>query len=407
MNVRVRALACSLALSLVVPWFCAVLPRPALAQDDATTAEARKRFLEGVKLFDEKKYELARASFLQAYALKKHPDVLLNLAQAELLGGRHMESAQHFKEFLKDTANEKHPKRGEAVKGLDEARAKLGRIQITVDASDADVFLDGNKIGTSPLAEAIDVAPGQHAVEAKRSGKSTAQNVDAPAGKTIIVNLTIEPPVVPVTPPPPAATSAAPAPTAPPPAPPAPPPSEKVSLSTEEPSSGRREPFMQWARRSPVAYTGAGLAAVGLGFGIGFGIASQIAQSNADTLTSTIKSTAANDGGLANYPSPTPDNPNGTVDRRSNPCATPIAIGLAGNYGKACTNLRNNLDAADTNRTLMTVGFIAAGVGAVTIVGGYFLTAKRSDTGSIPAPRLMVAPVLGPQLAGLGAAGSF
>ena len=52
--------------------------------DEATTKAARARFLEGVEFYDKKQYEAARAAFLQAYALRKHPSVLLNLAQSSL-----------------------------------------------------------------------------------------------------------------------------------------------------------------------------------------------------------------------------------------------------------------------------------------------------------------------------------
>ena len=37
---------------------------------DAVTEMARRRFQEGVKFFDQKRYEEARGAFLQAYALK-------------------------------------------------------------------------------------------------------------------------------------------------------------------------------------------------------------------------------------------------------------------------------------------------------------------------------------------------
>ncbi|MCS6899347.1 MAG: hypothetical protein RMJ98_06680 [Myxococcales bacterium] len=402
MNVRVRALVCSFALSAVLPWLSPVLPAVVLAQDDATTVEARKRFLEGVKFFDEKKYDLARVAFFQAYTLKKHPDVLLNLAQAELLGGRYLEAAQHFKEFLRDTANDKNPKRPDAAKGLEEARLHLGRIQITVDLPDADVYLNGTKVGTSPMADALEVLPGKHSIEARKERKSTIQSLEVPEGKTTIVNLILDTSATtaPVAPPAttresspaPSTSSASPAPSTPP--------KEDTSgsaiLSTDNLSSEHREPFMQWAKRHPVAYTGAGLTAIGLGLGIGFGIAAQVAQGNADTLTNKIKSTAAKDQALINQ------------NRQTNPCAYPVPVGDAGNYGKACTNLRNNLDAADTNRKVMTVGIVVGGLGVATIVAGYFLTAKRSEEGAfLPAPRFFLAPMVDPQHAGLAASGSF
>ncbi|RYE85248.1 MAG: hypothetical protein EOO75_17165, partial [Myxococcales bacterium] len=391
MNPRVRALVLGLTLSSGLLTL-SVSPPEAHAQDDATTVEARKRFLEGVKLFDEKKYDLARAAFLQAYALKKHPDVLLNLAQSELMSGKPFEAAGHFKEFLRDTANDKHPKRGDAVRGLDESRQKIGRLQITVDLADAEVLVDGKRVGVSPLSEPLDVMPGQHSVEAKKNGKSATQTVGAVDGKIQIVSLTIEPPTAGVAPVPTGATE----PTKTPPTRPAATPAQTnegkldITPSTDLSSSGSREPFMRWAGRSPVAYVGAGVTAVGLGLGIGFAIAYNSTKGKADDLVGQITTRAAGDPDLVNYQG---------RNRTTNPCAEPVAV-TTNNYPKACSNLRANLDDTNRNRTVMTVGFVAAGVGVATIIGGYFLTARRSDTASLLSPRLAVTPLLTPDTRG-------
>ena len=68
--------------------------------EDPTTAVARSRFKEGVDFYDKGQYEQARASFLQAYALKKHPAVLLNLAWSCLKSGHALEAEHYFKQFL-------------------------------------------------------------------------------------------------------------------------------------------------------------------------------------------------------------------------------------------------------------------------------------------------------------------
>ena len=51
---------------------------------DAVTEVARQRYREGVKAYEAGRYEDARSAFLQAYALKRVPAVLLNLGQSEL-----------------------------------------------------------------------------------------------------------------------------------------------------------------------------------------------------------------------------------------------------------------------------------------------------------------------------------
>ncbi|MFO0672060.1 MAG: hypothetical protein U0235_20950 [Polyangiaceae bacterium] len=81
-------------------------PRAAFAQtDDATTKAARARFQEGVSLYDKGQYEAARAAFLQAYALRKHPAVLLNLAQSSLRSGRPLEASKYFQQYLRESSN--------------------------------------------------------------------------------------------------------------------------------------------------------------------------------------------------------------------------------------------------------------------------------------------------------------
>src|SRR5512143_1663876 len=98
-----RRTAAALALAfLPISLSSVTTSRPAMAQEDAVTLQARARFKEGVEAFDKGKYEEARLSFLQAYTLKKHPAVLLNLAQSSAKSGHPLEAAKYFQQFLKD-----------------------------------------------------------------------------------------------------------------------------------------------------------------------------------------------------------------------------------------------------------------------------------------------------------------
>src|SRR3954462_6577807 len=75
-----RALV-GLALCLSVLATAVLAVGTAAAQSDGETEIARQRFLEGVRHYDQHDYDKARLAFLQAYLLKPHPAVLLNLAQ--------------------------------------------------------------------------------------------------------------------------------------------------------------------------------------------------------------------------------------------------------------------------------------------------------------------------------------
>lgn len=125
---RPRTLA-TLALATLAVAFAApaaLSPQVALAQDDSSTVEARARFREGVALYDEGKYEAARAKFKQAYALKQHPDVLLNLGWSSLKSGHPQEAEESFSNYLRDAKDASPAKRAEAEKGLAQARQAGG-----------------------------------------------------------------------------------------------------------------------------------------------------------------------------------------------------------------------------------------------------------------------------------------
>src|ERR1700722_4076000 len=126
---KTRPLAFALILALAPA--ATLPPRAAFAQaaDDATTKMARQRFQEGVAFFDKGQFEMARAAFLQAYALRKHPTVLLNLAQSSLKSGHSLEAARYFQQFLKESGVTE-AQRADATHGLGEARMKLGRIDV-------------------------------------------------------------------------------------------------------------------------------------------------------------------------------------------------------------------------------------------------------------------------------------
>src|SRR6476619_7782030 len=86
------------------------------------TVQARARFKEGVEAFDKGKYEEARLAFLQAYTLKKHPAVLLNLAQSSAKSNHPLEAAKYFQQYLREATTASPQQRRDAETGLAEVR---------------------------------------------------------------------------------------------------------------------------------------------------------------------------------------------------------------------------------------------------------------------------------------------
>ncbi len=145
-----------IAVALLVALAPATFPLAAFAQsgaEDPVTSMARARFKEGVEYYDKGQFEQARVAFLQAYALKKHPAVLLNLAWSCLKSGHALEAKRYFKQFLAESKDITDKQRADANDGVNQARSKIGRIEV-VAAQGTEITVDGDRVGTAPLADA-------------------------------------------------------------------------------------------------------------------------------------------------------------------------------------------------------------------------------------------------------------
>jgi hypothetical protein len=369
--------------------FCSPVAR---AQDDpTTTAAARERFKEGVAFFDKKEYEKARAAFVQAYALKKHPAVLLNLAQSEVRSGHERDAAKHFTQFLRE-ANEASPaERESAQAGLATARTALIELIVSVDEPGAEIVVDGAAEGTSPLSDPVFLDPGSHAVEAKKGDKTATQNVSGKAGERKEVRLTLGAPI------PKVATAPAVA-----------EPSEESheESSSVEVSTGRREPFLKWMTTRPLGLVPASATVLlGLGSG-GFAIGSSVRYSDADSTAESINDAARADEistqGICVDPA---GKVNGSPAVPADEKADRIR-----QYQEACKKHEDYVDQGDAFKSVAIGLGIGAGVAAVATVVLYFTTAPKTGEAAHEAasgPAVAVVPWATPASGGLAAFGRF
>jgi len=366
------------AVALLIALTPCTLVVPAAAQapgaEDPITASARARFKEGVDFYDKGEYDQARASFLQAYALKKHPAVLLNLAWSCLKSGHAMEGKKYFEQFLAESTNITDKQRADANDGLTQARGKLARIEIQA-TSGTDVTIDGDHVGTAPLSDAVVVEAGAHTVKFKGpDGSSDTQSVSVLGGQKAVAHF----------PQTASGAAAAPVPTSPAAASPGPDTSSTPAPSstpadttpTPEPpkheSPGSHAPsFITPPDNIIPAVILAGVGVVGIGAGIIMGISKNSAQSNANDLGAKIE---ANGG----------------------PAANP------GAYNAYTSDLND----VNTDATLANVGL---GVGIAALVGAvvYWGLASKSGGSSALVHVPQVTPMIGHSTGGLSLGGSF
>jgi hypothetical protein len=334
---------------------------PALAEDDVTLAMARERFKEGVQYFDQELYDKARAAFVQAYALRKHPAVLLNLAQSEVRSGHEAEAATHFAQYLREHKEATESERQGALQGLASAKTSVMEVPVEVDVAGAEVFVDQTLEGTSPLPGPLYLSPGKHTILARKEGREDRVEVDAVAGQSAAVTLRPKRPKKPE-PSPPAADTTKPSET----------PDEPLEVSEHHDSKG----FFEWAAGSPVAWIGGGLTLAGIAGGVGFGLGAKDSYDSADSVLARIRQEANSDGlpttqGLCSDPA-------AALMNASSFTGDPAA--RAADYEKACARYSDNIDSGDNLKTLSTVSWVVAGVAATGTIVYYFIdTAGSSD----------------------------
>jgi hypothetical protein len=380
-----RPIAAALLLALAPITFAPSVHAQGTA-DDPTTAMARARFKEGVEYYDKGEFEQARVSFLQAYALKKHPAVLLNLAWSCLKSGHPIEADRYFKQFLAEGRDITEKQRADANDGVAQSRAKIGRIEVVAGAG-TEVTIDGDRIGNAPLAEPVPVEAGAHTVKFKGSDGSTdTQSITVMGGEKASARfkatLPVPAAVAPAPPPPPVAAPP------PEPAPPPPPPPPKPAVEEAPRHIGRapapdaasvetggKGAFAAPKNGVPVVILGV-VAVAGYAGAVAALVFKQQAQDKADQVVAQLRAQPG--------------------FRTCNP---------PGVYANAC-----NAYATDTSNVNddATGGNIALGVGIAATAGAlvYWLVADKGDDAHAAASRV-ITPIVGPHVGGLALSTSF
>jgi hypothetical protein len=169
---------------------------PALAQPAPTPEEvqqAQVRWNEGKAYFDAGNFEAARVAFKQAFTVFPHAAFLQNLGEAELRTGRHVEAARHFTAFLRASSTGSPAQRELAKKSLAKAAERLGSIIVTTNVDDAEIRIDDEVVGRSPLGSlAWYVEPGRHLITARKDGYlDGSERIDVGIGRprTVLVRV--------------------------------------------------------------------------------------------------------------------------------------------------------------------------------------------------------------------------
>lgn len=168
---------------------------------DADKAAAGKAYDLGLVAVGRDRWDEACARYREAWTLMRHWQIALNLAEAEQRLGKYKDAIEHLSFFLQSPeANARKGKdaeaeRKQATAWLAEARAKLGTLRFVDLPAGTVVEIDGENVGTAPLAEGVQLDPRSHEVEARLGDKTARQTVEVVSGKIVNVTLRLQGPV--------------------------------------------------------------------------------------------------------------------------------------------------------------------------------------------------------------------
>ena len=307
-------------------------------------------FREGVAAGKAGDYPRAETAFRDSYLLVPSPRALRNWALTEMKLGKMVEALGHLRSALK-APTWSAEERAIVQQNFDDAYAATGHIAITT-VRGASVAIDGVPVeGTAALDGPVDVLPGNRQIEARLGMQTARVEVDVAAGRTVQVEVPIEPREQ--------ETLAAPSVSGVP----------LVPEPERSAPSGELEPRTStwWTTPHAVAVGLGGAAALGIGAGIYFAVASQDAAVDVNALRS------------------------GLTGR----CGT-------GESAPGCSALSDKLDTVHRDETLKWVGFAA---GAAAGLGAAVLLLWPSGNVTVRTGAVRWMPILTPQVSGV--AGAF
>lgn len=180
-----------------------IFPARAPAQTSEQVAEAERLFNEGLDAVRANDFQKALELFRQSRHLNPTvPIVTFNIALCHRRLGDAPQAVRELFRFLEEGGADL-PQAGRARELVGELSSSVGAVRIRIADRGANVLMDGEAVGLSPIDQVVYVAPGTHRVEVRWAGipDPDYRQADVPAGLDPPVEVTCARPEEPIEPP--------------------------------------------------------------------------------------------------------------------------------------------------------------------------------------------------------------
>lgn len=171
---------------------------PSVARGQVSTEisgmeKSKEYFERGIILYKAGDYKGALENFLTSYDLRPHPKLKYNIGLCYLKLGYTARALNEWQGFI---SKEKYDIEPEIADSLSEIMATVvvtvGRLFVAVDVDGADVTVDGESFGESPLGRPVFVEPGKHVVTVTGPGGAVREKgVTLGVGETREIHVTL------------------------------------------------------------------------------------------------------------------------------------------------------------------------------------------------------------------------
>jgi hypothetical protein len=177
------ALRLSLSLATLGPFTAHAQSADATAASEGEVEQARKHFGQGLKLYKDGDFDAALVQFERAYAVKPNFKVLYNIAQCHFELRQYVEARDTLSRYLKDGAGSIEAERQSTVQNdLAELERRIAHVTLKVNVTGATVYVDGKKVGVTPLGTPVDVSEGQRTISVETADRGSKQRIVRVAG---------------------------------------------------------------------------------------------------------------------------------------------------------------------------------------------------------------------------------
>ncbi len=160
---------------------------------ESLSGMAKAEYEAGKILFADKDFANAIQKFQRAYELSKEPRLLWNIAVCEKNLRKYTRMLTAIQRYRKEAATMLTP---EDLANADElvktVKTFVSEVKLTATEAGADVFIDGEKVATTPVAEALLVDVGKHTIKITKEGyKEFSKAIDVAGGTQMAVAATL------------------------------------------------------------------------------------------------------------------------------------------------------------------------------------------------------------------------